>query len=167
MKDEVILLQRLNHELTEETTMSQITKEATPEQLLYANILEKGMYFGLVLMFVTFALYVFGIMEPTVPLDQVSAYWSLSVDQYLAAINTNYLHLEHAPTGWSWLNFLGKGDFLNFLPIAILSGVTILCYIVITPGLFARKDKAMAIMAIAEAVILTLAASGLLSVGAH
>jgi hypothetical protein len=83
------------------------------------------------------------------------------------AINTNFLHWETLPTGWSWMRLLGYGDFLNFLPIAILSGITILCYIVITPGLFARKDKAMAIMAIAEAVILALAASGLLSVGAH
>jgi hypothetical protein len=38
---------------------------------------------------------------------------------------------------------------------------------VITPGLFRRGDKAMAIMAVAEVLILTLAASGLLSVGAH
>lgn len=145
--------------------MSEITKEATHEQVLYANVLEKGMYAGLVLMFITFALYVFGIMDAAVPREAVSGLWSQPVHDYLVAINTNYLHLEHLPTGWSWLSLLGKGDFLNFLPIAILSGVTIVCYAIIAPGLFKRGDKAMGIIAVAEVIILTLAASGLLAVG--
>ena len=146
--------------------MSQNT-QATEEQVLYADILEKGMYAGLGLMVITFALYVLGIMPSIVPVDEISIYWSQPVHDYLVAINTNFLHWETLPTGWSWMKLLGYGDFLNFLPVAILSGITIVCYIVITPGLFARKDKAMAIMAIAEAVILTLAASGILSAGGH
>ena len=147
--------------------MSQHTTQATEEQVLYAAILEKGMYAGLALMVITFALYVLGVMPSVVPVDEISIYWSQPVHDYLVAINTNFLHWETLPTGWSWLKLLRYGDFLNFLPIAILSGITIVCYLVITPGLFARKDTAMAIMALAEAVILTLAASGLLSVGAH
>ena len=63
------------------------------------------------------------------------------------------------------MKLLGKSDFLNFLPVAILSGVTIVCYLAIVPGLFARGDKAMGIMTLATAVILALAASGLLAVG--
>ncbi len=145
--------------------MHKITKEATQEQKLYANILEKGMLIGLVLMFITFALYVFGIMKPVIPLDEVANYWSMSVHDYLLAINANYLHLDHAPTGWAWVKFIGKGDFLNFVPVAILSGVTIVCYAAIVPGLFARGDKAMALITIATAVILALAASGILAVG--
>ena len=34
--------------------------KASPEQLLYAKILEKGMYFGLLILFITFGLYTFG-----------------------------------------------------------------------------------------------------------
>ncbi|MDP2756901.1 MAG: DUF1634 domain-containing protein [Desulfurivibrionaceae bacterium] len=147
--------------------MSNHNTQATEEQVLYAAILEKGMYTGLALMVITFALYVFGIVPSVVPLSEISIYWSTPVHDYLVAINTNFLHWEQLPTGWSWMKLLGYGDFLNFLPIAILSGITIVCYMVITPGLFARKDKAMAFMALAEVVILTLAASGLLSVGAH
>ncbi len=139
--------------------------QATDEQLLYAKILEKGMYIGLLLMFVTFALYVFGIMTPAVPLHEIAGYWSQPVHDYLEAINRNFLHMDHLPTGWSWFGHLGKGDFLNFLPVAILSGVTIFCYLAIAPGLFRRGDKAYGLMAIAEAVILALAASGLLAVG--
>jgi len=137
----------------------------TEEQLLYANILGKGMLVGLVLLFVTFALYVFGIMPAAIPLNEVPSLWNQPVHDYLVAINQNYLHMEHLPTGWSWLKLIGKGDFINFIPVAILSGVTIICYLAIVPGLFRRGDKAYAIMAIAEAAILTLAASGLLAVG--
>ena len=95
--------------------MSEIQKEATQEQVLYAKILEKGMLIGLILMFITFALYVFGIMKPVIPLDQVSAYWNQPVHDYLVAINTNFLHMEHLPTGWAWVKLVGKGDFLNFI----------------------------------------------------
>ncbi len=147
--------------------MSHHNTQATEEQVQYAAILEKGMFAGLALMIIAFALYVLGVLPPVVPLNEISTYWSTPVHDYLVAINTNFLHWDHLPTGWSWMKLLGYGDFLNFLPVAILSGVTILCYIVITPGLFARKDKAMAFMAMAEAVILTLAASGVLSVSGH
>lgn len=139
--------------------------EATKEQILYASILEKGMYIGLLLMFVTFAMYVFGIMPAAIPKDQIASLWSLPVHDYLVAINDNFLHKEYLMTGWNWLAMLTKGDFLNFLPIAILSGVTIVCYLVIAPGLLSRGDKAMGIMALVEALILALAASGLLAVG--
>jgi hypothetical protein len=123
------------------------------------------MLVGLILMFITFALYVFGIMKPAIPVTEIASYWNQPVHDYLVAINNNFLHWEHLPTGWSWIKLIGKGDFLNFIPVAILSGVTIICYIAIVPGLFKRGDKAYAIMAIAEVAILTLAASGLLAVG--
>lgn len=145
--------------------MSDQNITATEEQLLYAKILEKGMLIGLLLMFITFALYMTGIMPSVIPVGEIANYWSQDVHSYLVAINTNFLHMEHLPTGWSWVNFINKGDFINFIPIAILSGVTIVCYAVITPGLFRRGDKAYGIMAIAEVVILAAAASGFLSVG--
>lgn len=146
---------------------TEITKEATVEQLLYASILEKGMYFGLLSMIITFALYVSGIMPSVVPLSEIANYWNMPVGDYLTAINQNFLQWEHAPTGWAWLSLLGKGDFLNFLPIAILSGITILCYVAIVPGLMKRGDKAMGLMALATAIVLFLAASGIVGGGAH
>lgn len=144
---------------------TKITAKASNEQLLYANLLEKGMFFGLILMFITFALYVFGIMPAAIPLVEVANLWNQPVHDYLETINHNYIGWEHLPTGWSWFKLIGKGDFINFVPVAILSGVTIACYLVIVPGLFKRGDKAYAIMALAEALILALAASGLLAVG--
>ena len=60
---------------------------------------------------------------------------------------------------------LGKGDFLNFIGIAILGGVTIICYLAIIPTLLRKKDKAYVAMAFLEVLVLTLAASGILAVG--
>jgi hypothetical protein len=141
------------------------TQEEQSEQLVYAKVLEIGMYIGLALLFVTFALYVSRAVSPAVPLDKVANYWHLGVDEYLETVNEEYLHLEHPPTGWAWMTMLGKGDFLNFVGIATLAGVTIICYMAIVPTLLRKKDTAYLVMAIAEVLILSLAASGLLSVG--
>jgi hypothetical protein len=140
-------------------------EEAQSEQLLYAKVLEIGMYIGLVILFVTFGVYVSGIMAPAVPLDQVSNYWHLGVHEYLETVNQNHLQLAHPPTGWAWLRMLGKGDFLNFIGIAMLGGVTIICYVAIIPTLLRKKDNAYVAMALLEVIVLTLAASGILAVG--
>ena len=140
-------------------------QENQTEQLLYAKVLEIGMYIGLAILFITFAVYVSGLLAPAVPLDQVSNYWHQGVHEYLEAVNHDYLHLEDPPTGWAWLTMLGKGDFLNFIGIAILAGITIICYLAIVPPLLRKKDNAYLTMALLEVLVLTLAASGILAVG--
>jgi hypothetical protein len=147
--------------------MTEDTKvvKANEEQLLYAKILEVGMYAGLALLLVTFVLYVFGILAPAVPIEQLPRYWVMSVHEYSEAINHNFLHREEVITGWGWLAVVGKGDFVNFLGIALLSGVTAVCYVGIIPTLIRTKQTAYLWMAIAEVVILVLAASGVLAVG--
>jgi hypothetical protein len=149
------------HPMSSEET----TPEEQSEQLVYAKVLEIGMYIGLVILFVTFALYVFRVVTPAVPLEQVSNYWSHGVHEYLETVNEEYLHREHPPTGWAWVGMLGKGDFLNFVGIAILAGVTILCYLAIVPTLLRKKDTAYLAMSIVEVLVLVLAASGILAVG--
>ncbi len=131
--------------------------KATPEQLIYAGILEKGMYLGLLILFITYALYVFGIMDPYIPLDKISDYWSMNVHDYL----------EHAEikNGWAWLGMLKYGDFINFIGIALLAGVTVMCYAAIVPTLLKNKDTVYAILALLEVIILSAAASGILAVG--
>ena len=141
------------------------TPEANEEQLLYAKILEFGMYAGLAILLVTFLLYISGIMAPAVPIDQLPNYWVLSVHDYVEAVNHDFLHRDHGVTGWGWMALLGKGDFVNFLGIAMLSGVTIVCYAGIVPTLLRKKQTAYVLMAIAEVVILVLAASGILAAG--
>ncbi len=147
--------------MTEDTK----TPEANEEQLLYARILEVGMYTGLALLLVTFVLYMTGILAPAIPIERVPDYWVMSVHDYGEAINRDFLHRDHMVTGWGWLAVVSKGDFSNFLGIAFLSGVTIVCYIGIIPTLIRKKQTAYLLIAVAEVLILVLAASGILSVG--
>jgi hypothetical protein len=106
---------------------------------------------------VTFAIYAFGIMKPYVPLDRVSACWSMNV--------TDYLHQENIKSGWAWLGMLKYGDFINFIGVAILAGVSILCYLAIVPVLLKSKDRIYVVLALLEAIVLSVAASGLIAVG--
>lgn len=131
--------------------------EATPEQLLYARILEIGMYIGLLILFITFGLYTFGILDPYIPLYKISNYWSMNVHDYLK-------HVE-IKAGWAWLGMIKYGDFINFIGVAILAGVTIICYASIVPTLLKNNDKVFAILAVLEVIILSAAASGILAVG--
>ncbi len=137
----------------------QVSLKATPEQVLYAKILEIGMYIGLLILFITFGLYALGVMDPYIPLDKISEYWSMNVN--------DYLHHANIKAGWAWLGMLKYGDFVNFLGIVILSGVTILCYAAIVPTLLKSKDTVYAVLAILEVIILSVAASGILGVGGH
>ncbi len=133
--------------------------QATEEQLLYANILNKGMLVGLLGLVITFIIYGAGILEPKIPLEQVQNYWVMPVN--------DYLHQSGIHAGWAWLGNLGYGDMLNFLPIAFLSLLTIVCYLAILPGLMRKKDTAYVVLVIVEVVVLTVAASGILGSGGH
>ena len=133
--------------------------KASEEQVAYAKLLDLGMKLGLIMLVVTFIIYLFGIFTPHIPVNDLPKYWSLPVKEYLKATNIH--------TGWSWIYLLGKGDFLNFTGIAFLSGITIICYMRIIPILFRKKDTVYAVFAIIEVLVLVLAASGILKSGGH
>jgi len=78
-----------------------------------------------------------------------------------------YLALGKVPQGWGWTVLIGKGDFLNFLGIVLLAGMTIICYIPLIPVYLKRKEHIFAALAVAEIVVLLVAASGIVGGGAH
>jgi len=135
------------------------TGKASPEQITYANLLFYGCWGGLALMAVTYLLYVFGVIAPHVPLEKIPLLWSQPVG--------TYLELGQVPTGWGWTVLLGKGDFLNFLGIVLLAGMTIGGYIPLIPAFLKRKEFVFAGLALAEILVLLVAASGIVGGGAH
>ena len=143
----------------------ELTVEASEEQLLYAKILNVGMYLGLGILLATFALYLTGLLAPAVPIEELPNYWTLSAHDYLEAINHQFLHRDELVLGWGWVFVLNKGDFVNFVGIAVLALVTIVCYLGILPTLIKKKDWIYGAIAVVEVLILTLAASGLVSAG--
>lgn len=137
----------------------QMSTQASPEQVRYANILFYGSWLGIFMMIATYLIYITGVLDPHVPLTDVTAAWKMGV--------TDYLHHTNSPTGWGWAELLHRGDFLNFIPIALLALLTIVCYFTLIPGYKRVKDYKYMFFAIAEIVVLSLAASGLLGSGGH
>ncbi|MBI4665332.1 MAG: hypothetical protein HY751_02850 [Nitrospinae bacterium] len=133
--------------------------QPTDKQLVYANMLDVGVKIGWLILVTTFTLYVSGIMPPHVPLDKLPELWKLPVNEYL--------HEAGLGAGWSWAGMLHKGDMLNFVGVAFLSGVTIACFLRIMPLLARKKDTIYLAIVILEIGVLSLAASGILTAGGH
>jgi hypothetical protein len=125
------------------------------EQRAYADTLDVGVTIGRYFLAGTFILYVFGFIAPKIPLSELPAYWSMSAHQLSASIGIG--------TGWSWFSMVGYGDYLNFLGIAFLAGLTIVCYLRVLPFLLHRKDFVFSAILLLEVTVLSLAASGLLT----
>lgn len=132
---------------------------ASEAQILYANILNIGMLIGLASLVVIFILYVTGILSPLIPLEKIQTYWVLPVHQYLEQSGIQ--------AGWAWFGDLEYGDMLNYIPIAFLSLLTIICYIALIPGLIRKKDTTYTVIAILEIIVLLFAASGIVGAGGH
>ena len=125
------------------------------EALIYAKVINTSRAIGLLILVVTFFIYLLVIIPPRIALNELSEYWGLSVKDYLTMTGTQI--------GWSWIGMLGYSDFMNFLPIAFICGITIICYLSIIPIFFRKKDKIYIWIAIAQILILLIAASGILN----
>ncbi len=133
--------------------------KASPAQLHYANTLFYGAVIGFVLMIVTYCLYISGIVEPLIPLEELPKLWTHDA--------AHYREVANIPQGWGWLGLVYKGDICNFIGIVFLALLTVICFLQLAWNLFKHKEKLMGCIAIAEVVVLTLAASGVLVSAGH
>jgi hypothetical protein len=131
---------------------------ASSEQLRYARVLDWGMKLGLFALTAGCLAYVFEFVPAHVPIEQLPAYWSLPAQEYLQR--------TASPKGWDWLPMLANGDILPIAGIAILSGVSGLCFLVaLIPAYLRQRDWAYLAIAVVQILVLVLAASGLLDGG--
>lgn len=135
------------------------TTKTPPEQIRYADLLFYGSWLGIFLMIITYLIYILGIMDPYIALQEVPKYWAMPV--------SDYLHHANVPQGWGWIGLLGKGDFLNFIGIALLALMTIVCFLTLIPTYAKQDDKLLLTIVILEVIVLSVAASGLLGSGGH
>jgi hypothetical protein len=129
------------------------------EQIIYANLLLMGMVTGIIVMMLTYAIYLTGMLPSHVDMQVIAANWSKGIHEYL--------EITHSPHGWGWTGLLLKGDFLNYIGFALLGLMTIFCYLVLVRGFIRKKDWIFAVISILEIIVLSLAASGLLGGGGH
>ncbi|MDR3370492.1 hypothetical protein [Rhodoferax sp.] len=125
------------------------------EASYYAFLLEWGSRIGLVVLIVGFAAYVLGFMTPLVSLRELPQLWNQPVAVYLKKTGT--------PTGWGWLALAGKGDVLNLVGIAILSGCSVPPMLGLVWLYLKRRDYVYAGICAMIVLVLVLAASGRLS----
>lgn len=126
----------------------------TEEQSVYARVLGDLRTIGLLGLILTFIIYATGAIPSRIPLKDIPQYWGMSVNDYLARTGLQ--------TGWSWWAKVGYSDLMNFLPIAFLSSITILCYMVVIPIFWRKKEKVYLGITVVQILVLILAASGVL-----
>jgi hypothetical protein len=126
--------------------------EQPPEQLRYARVLEWTGRVGLVVLVVSFAAYVSGLMESHVPPQRLPELWVHPVDRFI--------ELTGSPRGWGWVRLIYLGDIAGLAGIAILAGGSVLCLLSLVPLYAARRDRAYVAISVAGAVVVAAAATG-------
>ncbi len=134
-----------------------MTKEVTEKQaaLLYARWLEWGVRVSVGVLTVGFIGYLTGLLPAYVPLEQLPLLWNLPASTYIEKTAT--------PTGWNWLPLAYQGDLSGLLGIAVLSGCSLLPLARLVLFYIQQRDWVYAGIAFAVALVLILAASGILA----
>lgn len=133
--------------------------QPTPYQIRYANILSTGAWLGILVMIITYFIYITGILPPQVDVTVITQNWDKGVDEFL--------EITRSPHGWGWLTLLDKADFLNFLGLAFIAILTIICYLFLIAAFKKTKDWTYFGICLLEVAVLALAASGILGSGGH
>lgn len=132
-------------------------REAGAEQRTYAHLLSLGSTGGLALLVIAFLLYVSGTLPPLIDVADLPRVWTLSAREIAEQ--------EGHPAGWQWLALLHHGDIFNLLGIAVLAGCSILPLAAVAALYWRGRERAYAIMAAVQVLVLVLAASGLVASG--
>ncbi|MGQ0652241.1 MAG: hypothetical protein ACT4P4_08255 [Betaproteobacteria bacterium] len=121
-------------------------------ELIYARWLDAAAKSAFIASLAAFLVYALGVRPAFVPLDALPRLWSLPVDEYLRRTG--------APSGWGWLAFTDRGEYLCLACLALLASVTLACYLRVLPALWRDGERLEAAIAAAQAAVLVAAASG-------
>jgi hypothetical protein len=125
--------------------------EVSETHLRYAKWLARGTAVGFVVMALGFVVYVAGVIEPHVALEDLPSLWSQPASSYLAATGI--------PGGWGWARLLHKSDMLNLIGVALLSGCSIAALIAVIPLYARQRERLIVAVCALEVLIIALAAS--------
>jgi hypothetical protein len=97
------------------------------------------------------------LLPAFVPLDALPALWGLPVGEYLERTGV--------VSGWGWLGLLRFSDYASLACVALIGLVTLICYLRVLPLLLRLGERLQAVLVLAQALVLLIAASGLLAGG--
>jgi hypothetical protein len=135
--------------------------EATPQEALeaqrrYAKWLRWTTRVGVVLLVVTFAIYITGVVPDYVPISRLPSLWGLPAAEVLRQ--------THIAPGWhGWASLILHGDMLVLGTLGALICSSILCLAAALPIFWKRGEHALVIISVMQIVVLAIAASGVLA----
>lgn len=139
------------------TTNSAHAQQQQAEASRYALLLDWGARVGVVALLLSFAAYLFGVLKPHVPLEQLPSVWNMPLSAYLQRTGM--------PTGWGWLALANAGDLSNLIGISLLAGCSLPPLLGLIPLYLKRRDYVYAGICALVVTVLVLAASGILTGG--
>lgn len=125
--------------------------------MAYAEILSWVSLLGMIFLGLGFFIYLMQMLPSTVSIQEISQHWHLKA--------SDFTHQLHIPTGWAWIDHIFHGDILSYASIVFLSTGTIGCLAIVAVVFFREKNHIYTAIAIAQVLILLLAASGIVSSG--
>jgi hypothetical protein len=129
----------------------------TTEQKIYGDTLSIGRKVGLAMILISLGIYVSGTIPPKVAVEILPQYWGLSSNEFMSKTGLS--------AGWSWVSLYKYSDIMNYFGITVLGAISAFCYAAIIPGMLRKKDYVYTLIAVAEILVLALAASGLVNIG--
>lgn len=122
-----------------------------PDEVRYIRGLRIGVRVALAMLVVVFCIYVFGILSPHVPLDELPKYWGKPVSEFVS-------DPPGMPSGWQWTSRLHESDVVSMLPAVFLASLAGLCLLSILPIAARRGDRALVILIVLQVMVLVIAA---------
>jgi hypothetical protein len=140
---------------TEEEHLERHGVVVSPEQKRYSTYLHYGAWLGIGVMLLSYMVYLFGIVDPYVPMERLTEYWAMSSEQYLARAGV--------PSQWGWVVLVGHGDFLNFAGIALMGLLTVGGLLMLLPAYMRKRDWPFVLIVLLQILVLGASISGVLT----
>ncbi len=133
------------------------TAQPGADQERYARLLAIGTNTGLAMLVVLFGIYMLGLVDPHVPHERLPEIWHLP--------SSDFLELARLEAGWGWTARLRHADILTLLGIVTLAFCSVPCLLAVMPIYWRSRQRMLFAICGLEVAVITMAASGLLSVG--
>jgi len=133
------------------------TARPDSDQERYARLLAIGTNTGLAMLVVLFGIYMLGVVDPHVPHERLPEIWHLP--------SSDFLELARLEAGWGWTARLRHADILTLLGIVTLAFCSVPCLLAVMPIYWKSRQRMLFAICGLEVAVITMAASGLLSVG--
>lgn len=133
----------------------------TPQRLAYARVLEWGCSLGFGGLLVAFVLYAAQVIPPMVPFREMPTQWAKPLEQFQQ--DTGMRDRWGPGRGIRWIGCLNCGEFVVYLPIAWMAGISFVSCAVLLP--FYIRRRSYALLSVTALLLFVLAWAALVGIG--